>query len=73
MIRLYYHPTPNPAKVALLLEELSMPYETRPVDTAKGDQHLPDYRAINPNGKVPAIDDDGVIVSRPSWICLITW
>ena len=60
MIKLYYHPTPNPAKVALFLEETGLAYETIPVDTAKGDQHTAWFRAINPNGKVPAIvDTDG--------------
>jgi GST-like protein len=57
MIRFYFHPTPNPAKIALFLEEAGLPYEMVPVDTSKGDQHLPDFRAINPNGKVPAIVD----------------
>jgi GSH-dependent disulfide-bond oxidoreductase len=57
LIRFYFHPTPNPAKVALLLEELGLPYEVVPVDTAKGEQHAPAFRAINPNGKVPAIVD----------------
>jgi GSH-dependent disulfide-bond oxidoreductase len=57
VIRFYFHPTPNPAKVALLLEELGMPYELMPVDTAKGEQHADAFRAINPNGKVPAIVD----------------
>jgi len=57
MIRFYFHPTPNPAKVALLLEESGLPYETVPVDTSKGEQHTPAFRAINPNGKVPAIVD----------------
>ena len=57
MIRFYFHPTPNPAKVALLLEELGQPYEVIPVDTAKGEQHTPAFRAINPNGKLPAIVD----------------
>ena len=60
MIHLYFHPTPNPAKVALFLEETGLPYEVIPVDTSKGEQHLPAFRAINPNGKVPAIvDTDG--------------
>ena len=57
MIKLYYHPTPNPAKVALLLEETGLPYEVVPVDTRKGEQHAPAFRAVNPNGKVPAIVD----------------
>ena len=60
MIRFYFHPTPNPAKVALFLEEAGLSYEAIPVDTSKGEQHTPAFRAINPNGKVPAIvDTDG--------------
>jgi GST-like protein len=60
MIRFYFHPTPNPAKVALFLEEAGLAYELVPVDTMKGEQHAPDFRAINPNGKLPAIiDTDG--------------
>jgi len=57
MIRFYFHPTPNPAKIALFLEETGLPYEAIPVDTGKGEQHAPAFRAINPNGKVPAIVD----------------
>lgn len=57
MIRFYFHPTPNPAKIALFLEEAGVPYEAIPVDTSKGEQHTPAFRAINPNGKVPAIVD----------------
>jgi GST-like protein len=57
MIRFYFHPTPNPAKIALFLEEAGLPYELVPVDTLKGEQHAPAFRAINPNGKVPAIVD----------------
>ncbi|MGE8620988.1 MAG: glutathione S-transferase family protein, partial [Achromobacter spanius] len=60
MIRFYFHPTPNPAKIALFLEETGLEYEAVPVDTSKGEQHTPAFRAINPNGKVPAIvDTDG--------------
>jgi GST-like protein len=57
MIRLYYHPTPNPAKIVLFLEETGLPYDMVPVDTSKGAQHDPAFRAINPNGKVPAVVD----------------
>jgi GST-like protein len=57
LIRFYFHPTPNPAKVALLLEEAGLAYEVVPVDTSKSEQHAPSFRAINPNGKVPAIVD----------------
>lgn len=60
MIRFYFHPTPNPAKVALFLHEAGLPFELVPVDTSMGEQHAPAFRAINPNGKVPAIvDTDG--------------
>ena len=57
MIKFYYNLAPNPMKVALFLEEAHLAYELRPIDTRKGEQHTPEYRAINPNGKVPAIVD----------------
>ena len=57
MIRFYFHPTPNPAKIALFLEEAGLPYDLVPVDTRRGEQHAPAFRAINPNGKLPAIVD----------------
>jgi GST-like protein len=57
LIRFYFNTAPNPMKVALLLEELGLPYEAIPVDTAKGEQHTAAFRAINPNGKAPAIVD----------------
>jgi GST-like protein len=57
MIRFYFHPTPNPAKIALFLEETGLPYEMIPIDTSRGEQHTLEFRAINPNGKVPAIVD----------------
>jgi GST-like protein len=57
MICFYYHPTPNPAKISLFLEEAELKYELVPVDTSKGQQHDPGFRKINPNGKVPAIVD----------------
>jgi GST-like protein len=61
-MKFYFHPSPNPLKVALLIEELGLPYELIAVDTFKGEQHQPAFRAINPNAKVPAIEDDGVTV-----------
>jgi GSH-dependent disulfide-bond oxidoreductase len=57
MIRFYFNLAPNPVKIALMLEELGQPYEAIPVDTAKGEQHAPAFRGVNPNGKVPAIVD----------------
>jgi GSH-dependent disulfide-bond oxidoreductase len=60
VIRFYFHPTPNPAKVALFLEEAGLAYEVFPIDTSRGEQHSSAFREINPNGKVPAIiDTDG--------------
>ena len=60
MLTLYFHPTPNGTKVALMLEELQLPYDLQPVDIFKGEQHTPEFLKINPNGKVPALDDDGI-------------
>ena len=57
MIRLYFHPSPNPMKVVLMLEEAGLEYEIVPLDTRKGQQHAADFRDVNPNGKVPAIVD----------------
>lgn len=62
MIRFYFHPSPNPLKIALYLEETGLPYEAVAVDTRKGDQHLPAFRAINPNGKTPAMLDGDIRV-----------
>lgn len=70
MIRFYFHPTPNPAKVALFLEEAGLDYTLAPIDTRKGEQHAPDYLAINPNGKVPAIVDGDVTVFDSNAILL---
>jgi GSH-dependent disulfide-bond oxidoreductase len=70
MLKFYYHPSPNPAKVALFLEESAVPYELIPVDTLKGDQHLPAYLAINPNGKTPALVDGDAIVFDSNAILL---
>jgi GST-like protein len=57
MITFYYHASPNPAKAALCLEEAGLDYEVVPVDTRKGEQHAASFRAINPNGKTPALTD----------------
>jgi len=60
MIDLYFWPTPNCYKVAILLEELGEPYRIMPIHIGKGEQMAPEFLAINPNNKVPAIvDQDG--------------
>lgn len=70
MLKFYYSGAPNPTKVALLLEEAGIPYEPIAVDTRKGDQHNPEFLAINPNAKVPAIVDGDVTVFDSSAILL---
>lgn len=70
MLKFYYSGAPNPTKVALFLEEAGLPYEPIPVDTRKGEQHTPQYRAINPNAKVPAIVDGDAVVFDSNAILL---
>ncbi len=70
MIKFYYHPSPNPAKVALYLEESGLPYEVVPVDTRKGEQHAPAFTAINPNAKTPALVDGDAVVFDSNAILL---
>jgi len=57
MIDLYTWTTPNGRKVSILLEELGLEYRVHPIDIGKGDQFKPDYVAICPNSKIPAIVD----------------
>ena len=57
MIQLHYWPTPNGHKVTLFLEEAGLPYELQPVDIGAGDQFKPEFLAISPNNKMPAIVD----------------
>ena len=62
MLELYTWTTPNGRKPLVMLEELGVPYEIRPVDLGAGKQHDPAYLQINPNGKIPAlVDRDAVI------------
>jgi GST-like protein len=60
MIELYYAPTPNGWKITIMLEETQLPYKIIPVNLGKGDQFKPEFLAISPNNRMPAIvDDDG--------------
>jgi len=70
MIRFYFNGSPNPTKVALLLEETGLPYEPIAIDTRTGAQFAPDFLAINPNGKVPAITDGDTVVFDSNAILL---
>ena len=59
-IELYYWPTPNGHKITIALEEMGLPYEIRPVNIGKGEQFRPEFLAISPNNRMPAIvDPDG--------------
>ena len=57
MIDLYYWTTPNGHKVTIFLEEASLPYKIIPVNISKGDQFNPEFLAISPNNRIPAIVD----------------
>ncbi len=57
MIDLYTFTTPNGRKPAIMLEELGLPYTIHEIHIGKGDQFSPEYVAINPNSKIPAIID----------------
>ena len=57
MIELYFFPSPNGLKIAIMLEECGLPYQVVPVDIAGGEQFRPEYLALNPNNKIPTIVD----------------
>ena len=57
MIDLYYWPTPNGQKVSIALEEMGLDYTIKPINIGKGDQFTPQFLAISPNNRMPAIVD----------------
>ena len=57
MIDLYTWKTPNGRKISIMLEETGQPYTLKPVDIGAGDQQKPEFLAISPNGRIPAIVD----------------
>jgi GST-like protein len=60
MIELYTWGTPNGRKVSIMLEEIGLPYNVHPINIREGEQFTPEFVAINPNSKIPAIiDSDG--------------
>ncbi|MFN5619079.1 MAG: glutathione S-transferase N-terminal domain-containing protein [Brevundimonas sp.] len=56
-IDLWYWPTPNGWKVTIALEEMELPYVLKPLNIGAGEQFTPDFQAISPNGRMPAIVD----------------
>ncbi|PCI58387.1 MAG: thiol:disulfide oxidoreductase [Gammaproteobacteria bacterium] len=57
LLDLYYWTTPNGHKITILLEELGLPYNLHPIDINKGDQFTPEFLAISPNNRIPALVD----------------
>src|SRR5215468_9702934 len=57
MIDVYYWPTPNGWKISIALEEMELPYTVRYVNIARGEQFTPEFLAISPNNRMPAIVD----------------
>jgi GST-like protein len=62
MIRLHTAPTPNGRKVSIALEEIGVPYEVRHVHLERNEQMAPAFLALNPNHKIPVLEDDGLVV-----------
>ncbi len=58
MIDLYTWTTPNGRKVSIMLEETGLPYRAHAIDIGKGEQYAPEFVAITPNSKIPAIVDE---------------
>jgi GST-like protein len=66
MIDLHYWPTPNGHKITIMLEETGLDYTIHPVDIGKGEQFAPDFLAIAPNNRMPAIvDHDPAVGGAP--------
>ena len=67
MIDLFYWPTPNGWKTTIALEEMGLPYRVNLIDIGAGDQFTPEFLAISPNNRMPAITDpdgpDGAPIS----------
>jgi len=70
MIELYTAATPNGYKISITLEELELPYELKVLSFAHAEQKRPEFLAINPNGRIPAIVDDGFAVFESGAIML---
>ncbi len=65
MIDLHYWPTPNGWKLSIMLEECGLPYRLVPVNIGKGEQFTPEFLAISPNNRMPAIVDHAPEPTKP--------
>jgi len=70
MIRLHTWTTPNGRKVSIALEELGLAYEVCKVDLGANEQMKPDFLALNPNHKIPVLEDDGLVIWESGAILL---
>jgi GST-like protein len=70
MLRLYTAPTPNGRKASIALEELGLPYRVERVRLDAGEQLAPAFLAMNPNHKIPVLDDDGLVIWESGAILL---
>ena len=70
MIRLHTAATPNGRKVSIALEELALPYEVHHVNLQAEEQLRPEFLALNPNHKIPVLEDDGFVVWESGAILL---
>ncbi|HVP27627.1 MAG TPA: glutathione S-transferase family protein [Myxococcota bacterium] len=70
MIRLHTWTTPNGRKISVALEELGLPYEVHPVNLGANEQMTPAFLALNPNHKIPVLEDDGLVIWESGAILL---
>ncbi|NRD72542.1 glutathione S-transferase family protein [Shewanella sp. VB17] len=70
MIKLYGVPRSRSLRVSWILEELGLDWQYHFIDFAKGDNHSPDFLAVNPCGKVPALIDNGLVITESAAIVL---
>jgi len=70
MITLYTGTTPNGRKASIALEELGLDYEVQAIDLGAEEQKKPEFLALNPNHKIPVLDDDGLVVWESGAILL---
>jgi GST-like protein len=70
MLRLHTWNTPNGRKISIALEELGVPYEVRPVDLGKNEQLRPEFLALNPNHKIPVLEDGDQVIWESGAILL---
>ena len=68
MIKVHAFATPNSVKVLIALEEMGLPYGLKPVNVRKGEQKTEEFLALNPNGKVPVLVDNGFVLTESAAI-----